>query len=166
MNCTNVLFQSLFCWKLYFTVITIKYDSFMFWLYMLYQHLLILASIITFLTTELNTFMLCLFMSFQITLICTLMITLITIHRGLEQDLGLTNWTKRSDTVRVTRATVGTTPNVQSNPRILVFWKKSFFSFFGAQKVHFLRFLGVLTNLFDPHTFLASKLMVLRGSVF
>ena len=83
-----------------------------------------------------------------------------------ERNLCLTNLPMRSVTVRITRPTVGTTPNVQSNPRILVFWKKSFFSFFGAQKVHFLRFLGVLTNLFDPHTFLASKLMVLRGSVF
>ena len=82
-------------------------------------------------------------------------------HRGLEQDLGLTNWTKRSDTVRVTRATVGTTPNVPSNPRILVFWKKNHFShFFELKKSIFGGFRGPKWFL-TPMPFWTFKLMVL-----
>ena len=43
-------------------------------------------------------------------------------HRWPEQDGGLTNWTKRSDTIRVAGATPLTTPHVRTNPRIWVFW--------------------------------------------
>ena len=42
-------------------------------------------------------------------------------HRGQEQDGGLTNYTKRSDTVRVAGATPLTTPHVWTNHRIWVF---------------------------------------------
>ena len=42
-------------------------------------------------------------------------------HRVLEQEGGLTNYTKRSDTVRVAGATPLTTPHVRTNHRILVF---------------------------------------------
>ena len=49
---------------------------------------------------------------------------------------------QESDTVQVTRSTVLTTPNVQSNHRIQVFWKKTFFPFFEGQKWGFKHFLG------------------------
>ena len=42
-------------------------------------------------------------------------------HRGPEQEGGLTNYTKRSDTVRVAGATPLTTPHVRTNHRIRVF---------------------------------------------
>ena len=82
-------------------------------------------------------------------------------HRGLEQDLGLTNWTKRSDTVRVTRATVGTTPNVPSNPRILVFWKNHFSHFLEPRKSIFGGFWGPKWFFWTPMPFWTFKLMVL-----
>ena len=51
----------------------------------------------------------------------------------LEQEGGLTNYTKRSDTVRVTN------PHVWTNHRIQDFWENQFFWFWGAPK-----------NFFDP----------------
>ena len=42
-------------------------------------------------------------------------------HSELEQTLCKTKCPKGSDSARVSRAIVGTTPNAQANPRILVF---------------------------------------------
>ena len=50
-------------------------------------------------------------------------------HSELEQTLCKTNWSMRSDSARVSRAIVGTTPIAQANPRIQVFWKNSIFHF-------------------------------------
>ena len=50
----------------------------------------------------------------------------LSIHRGQEQEGGLTNYTKRSDTVRVAGATPLTTPHVWTNHRIRVLWKNKF----------------------------------------
>ena len=47
--------------------------------------------------------------------------TFLTSHRGLEQEGGLTKYSKRSDTVRVAGATTLTTPHVWTNHRIQVF---------------------------------------------
>ena len=49
----------------------------------------------------------------------------------------LFNCAKRSNTVRVTRSTVLTSPDVQSNHRIQVFWKKIIFSIFWGPKMSF-----------------------------
>ena len=48
-------------------------------------------------------------------------------HRGLEQEGGLTNYSKRADTIRVDGATPLTTPLVQTNHGILQMAKKHFF---------------------------------------
>ena len=53
-------------------------------------------------------------------------------HRGPEQEGGLTNYSKRADTVRVAGATPLTTPHVWTNHRIRVFWENQFFWFWGV----------------------------------
>ena len=58
------------------------------------------------------------------------------------------NYLKRSDGTQVTRATVETTPNVQTNHRIWGFLENQFLVFLGAQK-----------NFFEPpKPYLASEI--------
>ena len=78
-----------------------------------------------------------------------------TLHRWPEQEGGLTDWTKRSDTIRVAGATPLTTPNVCTNHRIRVFWENQFFGFWGAPKNFFKPlkpYLASETSLFGGHT--------------
>ena len=63
-------------------------------------------------------------------------------HTELEQVLCRTNCLMGSDTVRVTRTTVLTTTNVQTNHRFQVFWKKSFFPFSETNNWLFYSFWG------------------------
>ena len=58
----------------------------------------------------------------------------LTISLGANAEEGLTNYTKRSDTIRVTGATALTTSNVQT----IRSFEKIFFLFWRAQK----KFLG------------------------
>ena len=77
-------------------------------------------------------------------------------HTELEQVLCRTNCLMGSDTVWVTRTTVLTTTNVQTNHRFQVFWKKSFFPFSKVQNRRFYSFWGtqikflVIPNLSCP----------------
>ena len=80
---------------------------------------------------------------------------ILAIHRGPEQDGGLTNWTKRSDTIRVAGATPLTTPHVQTNHGIPVFWENQFFGFWGALKNFYdpsKPYLALETTLLGGHT--------------
>ena len=74
-------------------------------------------------------------------------------HRGQEQNLGLTNSTMMSVTVQITRPTVGTTPNVRSNHRIRVFWKKHFFHFLRPKNEVIFHFEGVKIFFWGSLTF-------------
>ena len=83
----------------------------------------------------------------------------IPIHSELEQTLCKMNCPKGSDSDRVSRAIVGTTPNAQANPRVLVFLKKINFSFFRAQKINFFKVWVAPQNFFwSPDLFWPLKL--------
>ena len=62
------------------------------------------------------------------------MIKNLTVNRGLEQEEGLTNYTKRSDTIRVAGATPLTTPMFGQITEFGFFEKINFFDFGGPQK--------------------------------
>ena len=58
-------------------------------------------------------------------------------HRVLEQEEGLTNYTKSSDTIRLAGATPLTTPMFGQITEFRFFEKINFFDFGGAQKFFF-----------------------------
>ena len=70
-----------------------------------------------------------------------------------------------SEGTLMTPATWGTTPNAQPNHGGRVFLKKSFFTFFGAQKVHYFGFLGALIDFLDQHTFFGPKTMDVKSGM-
>ena len=85
---------------------------------------------------------------FKLFILMSGILCILSNHRVLEQEGGFTNYTKRSDTVRVAGATPLTTPHVWTNHRIRVFWKNQIFWFWGVPK-----------NFFDPKKpYLALKL--------
>ena len=83
-------------------------------------------------------------------------------HSELEQ----TNCPKGSDSALVSRAIVGTTPNAQANPRILVFWKKSIFHFLEPKKSILLSVRGPNKTFMGPQTFFDPYTYGFRGSYY
>ena len=63
------------------------------------------------------------------------MIKNLTVNRGLEQEEGLTNYTKRSDTIRVAGATPLTTPMFRQITEIGFFEKINLVWFWRPQKL-------------------------------
>ena len=86
-----------------------------------------------------------------------------TYHTRQELSWYFLNCVMGSEGTLMTPATWGTTPNAQPNHRGRVFWKKSFFTFFGAQKVHYFGFFGALIDFLDQHTFFGPKTNGFRG---
>ena len=88
---------------------------------------------------------------------------LVAYHTRQELSWYFLNCVMGSEGTLMTPATWGTTPNAQPNHGGRVFWKKSFFTFFGAQKVHYFGFLGALIDFLDQHTFFGPKTNGFRG---
>ena len=78
-----------------------------------------------------------------------------TRHTSQKQNIYKTNWPKGSASVQLTSTTVGTTPNVWSNHRFRVFWKKWFFHFLEPKKVIVCVYFGPQNFFLDSHTFFA-----------